>query len=87
MVKDSLVDSYQKQIDELTTINDSINDTNSRLLDSIQNSVDKMRQDRDNEKTEEELANKQRRLTYLQLDTSGANDLEILELQKELEEG
>jgi hypothetical protein len=46
-----------------------------------------MRQDRENEKTEQDLADKQRQLSYLQLDSSGANELEILRLQKELEEG
>lgn len=86
-IKDALVNSYQKEIDELSNINDSINDTNSALLDAIQSSVDKMRQERENEKTEQDLADKQRRLIYLQQDTSGANQQEILQLQKEIEEG
>jgi hypothetical protein len=46
-----------------------------------------MRQDRENERTEEELGEKQRRLMYLQQDTSGANELEILKLQEELSQG
>jgi hypothetical protein len=49
-------------------------------LDAIQTSIDKQRQDRDNQRTEDELAEKQRRLLYLQQDTSGANALEILKL-------
>ena len=53
----------------------------------MQSSIDRYRKDRENEKTETELSDKQRRLAYLQQDTSGANALEILELQKELEEG
>ena len=86
-IKDALVNSYQKEIDELSNINDSINDTNSALLDAIQSSVDKIRQERENEKTEQDLADKQRRLIYLQQDTSGANQQEILQLQKEIDEG
>jgi hypothetical protein len=46
-----------------------------------------MRQDRENEKTEEDLQEKQRRLAYLEQDTSNANAMEILELRKEIEEG
>ena len=86
-IRDALEGERQKEIDKLSEINDTINDTNTRLLDSIQDSIDEQRQARDNAKTEEELADKQRRLSYLQMDTSGANALEILELQRELEEG
>ena len=86
-IRDALEGERQKEIDKLSEINDTINDTNTRLLDSIQDSIDEQRQARDNTKTEEELADKQRRLSYLQMDTSGANALEILELQREIEEG
>ena len=86
-IKEALIDQYQEEIDKLSEINDTINDTNSRLLDSIQDSIDEQRQARDNAKTEEELADKQRRLSYLQMDTSGANALEILELQEEIAQG
>ena len=86
-IKEAIVQSYQDQIDKLSDINDSINDTNAELLDAIQTSIDKQRQDRDNQRTEDELAEKQRRLLYLQQDTSGANALEILRLQDEIEQG
>lgn len=87
LVYEALQQFYQDQIDTMSEVNDTINDTNSKLIDTIQSQVDKIRQDRENEKTEEELADKQRRLIYLQQDTSGANDLEILQLQEELEQG
>ena len=87
VIKDAVEKTYQDQIDELEKINDSINDTNAELLEGIQKTISKQRQDRENEKTEEDLADKQRRLSYLQMDTSGANAVEILKLQKEIEEG
>ena len=86
-IKDALIDQRQKEIDKLSAINDSINDTNSRLIDAMQSSIDKYRQDRENERTEEELSDKQRRLAYLQQDTSGANALEIMQLQEEIDQG
>ena len=86
-IKEALVQSYQDEIDKLSEINESINDTNSALLDAMQKTLDKQRQERDNKKTEDDLAEKQRRLLYLQQDTSGANAMEILQLQKEIEEG
>ena len=86
-IKEALVEVRQKEIDTLEEINESINDTNTKLLDSIQQSVDKMRQDRENERTEEDLQEKQRQLAYLEQDTSGANAMEILELQEEIRQG
>ena len=86
-IKEALVANRQKEIDKLSEINESINDTNSKLLDSMQQQIDEYRQNRDNEKTEKELEDKQRRLAYLQQDTSGANAMEILNLQKEIDEG
>ena len=86
-IRDAIEQARQEEIDKLSAINDSINDTNSRMMEALQQSIDQYRQDRDNERTEEELSDKQRRLAYLQQDTSGANALEILQLQKEIEEG
>lgn len=85
-IKDAIINSRQEEIDRLSAINDTINDTNSKLIDSMQKAIDQQRQDRENEKTEEEIAEKQRRLVYLQQDTSGANALEILKLQDEISE-
>lgn len=86
-IKEALIQSYQDEIDQLSQINDSINDTNASLLDAIQASIDKQRQDRENAETEADLAEKQRRLAYLQQDTSGANAMEILKLEEEIREG
>lgn len=85
-ILEALVDERQKQIDELSDINDSIKDTNSNLFDAIQKSIDKQRQDRDNQKTEDEIAKKERRLSFLRQDTSTDNSVAIKELEKELSE-
>lgn len=86
-IKEAVQDMYQEEIDKLSSVNDSINDTNSKLIDAMQSQIDQQRQERDNAKTEQELSDKQRRLEYLRQDTSGANDLEIMRLQKEIDEG
>ena len=85
-ILEALVDERQKQIDELSDINDSIKDTNSNLFDAIQKSIDKQRQGRDNQKTEDEIAKKERRLAFLRQDTSTDNTAAIKELEKELSE-
>lgn len=84
---DALVSRYQKEIDKLTEISEAITDANSKLIDSMTNAIDKEREARDNEKTETELADKQKRLDYLRSDTSNANAKQILDLEKELAEG
>lgn len=86
-IKDALIQSYQEEIDKLDAVNNSINDTNTSLIDSIQKALDKQRQERENQRTEEDLAEKQRRLLYLQQDTSGANAMEILALEEEIQKG
>ena len=83
-VKDALVEQRQKEIDKLQAINDTLNETNQKLISSIRDSLDKQRQERDNARTEEEIAEKRARLSYLQMDTSGANALEIMELEEEI---
>lgn len=83
-VLDALVAREQEKIDKLSLIDESINDANSKLIDSIQSNLDKIRQDRQNEETEQSIEDNERRLAYLQQDTSGANALEIQKLQEEL---
>ena len=85
-IKDALVEQYQKEIDELSTINNTLNDSNSKIISSIEKAINEQRQARQNQETEDELSNMQRRLLLLQQDTSGANDMEILRLEKEIKE-
>ena len=85
-LKDAIVEQYQREIDKLSELNDTINDSNSNILNGIQESIDLSRQIRDNTKTEEDIAEKETRLAFLRRDTSGANDLEIKQLEKELED-
>lgn len=85
-LKDAIVEQYQREIDKLSELNDTINDSNSNILNGIQESIDLSRQIRDNTKTEEDIAEKEARLAFLRRDTSGANDLEIKQLEKELED-
>lgn len=85
-LKDAIVEQYQREINKLSELNDTINDSNSNILNGIQESIDLSRQIRDNTKTEEDIAEKEARLAFLRRDTSGANDLEIKQLEKELED-
>lgn len=81
---DALIQRDQEAIDKLSNINESINNANQKLLDSVQKNLDKIRQDRQNEETEQNLAEKERQLAYLRQDTSGANAMQIRQLEEEL---
>ena len=83
-VVDALISQEQELIDEQEKISEAIDEAASDLMDAIQSNIDKFRQDRDNKKTEESIAEKERRLAYLRQDTSGANAMEIKKLEEEL---
>lgn len=85
-VYDAIVARQQLLIDDFSDLASTISDTNSKILDDLSRSIELQRQIRDNTKTEQDLQDKEARLAYLQRDTSGANQTEILQLQKELEE-
>lgn len=85
-VYDAIVARQQLLIDDFSDLTSTISDTNSKILDDLSRSIELQRQIRDNTKTEQDLQDKEARLAYLQRDTSGANQTEILQLQKELEE-
>ena len=81
---DALILNREKEIEALQENHDAITEATSNIVDAVRSSVDKLRQDRENEKTEDSLAEKERRLAYLRQDTSGANQLEIKQLEEEL---
>ena len=86
MLKDALVKEREEEITELQTLNQTIYDTNSKIIDAMREQIDLERQIRDNTQKEEDIADKEARLAYLRRDTSGANAVEIMELEKELED-
>jgi hypothetical protein len=87
LIMDSIIEKQQEEIDELSLVHEAINEGNQKLIDTLNAKLDTLRQQRENEKTEEELGEKERRLAYLRQDTSGANRKEIMDLEEELKEG
>ena len=83
-VLDAIVKSYQQVIDKYSELNNTLNNSNTQILDSLQKQISLSRQIRDNTKTEEEISDEEARLAYLRRDTSGGNDLAALQLEREL---
>ena len=84
-VKDALVTERQREIDTLQEVNDAISNQQSKLLEAMQQEIEETRRIRENTDKQEEIEKKRQRLSYLQRDTSGANQTEILGLQEEIE--
>lgn len=83
-VADALYNIGQAEIDKLSQLNDTVNEANNNLINKIQEQINDARQAREMEKAEQSIADKESRLAYLMRDSSGANTLEIQQLQKEI---
>lgn len=83
---EAVVNSYQQRIDSYQAVSDAIERANTEVLDSLREQVELSRQIRDNTEKEKDISDMENRLAYLQRDTSGGNQLEILKLQKDIED-
>ena len=85
-VYDAMVAAREKEIEAYGALSDAIQDSTSRVLNKMQEQIESERQARENDKTEEEIADREARLAYLSRDTSGANQMEIMKLQQEIDD-
>lgn len=81
---DALVQLRQDEIDNLTDLANTINDSNTRVLDKIQIGIDDFRNARQMEEDRQNIQDLETKLSIMQSDTSGANALDILQVQEEL---
>ena len=85
-VLDAVVGKREREIDTLEKGFNALNKSTSKMLSALQQQINLDRQNRQNQDIEQSIADKEARLAYLRRDTSGANQLEILQLEKELEQ-
>lgn len=74
----------EEQIDQLETINNTIKDTISKLIDSVKKELSRRREQDQNLETEADISKKMNRLAALRADTSGGNQLEIAQLEEDI---
>ena len=86
MAKEAVLNQMQKQIDLQQDLLDATQDANDKLLNKIQEQINENRQNRQNEEAEKNIEQLRSRAAYLSMDTSGANQLAILDLNKEIEQ-
>ena len=85
-VYNAVVKMKEEEVSALNNIDTSIKDAASNLISSIQKNIQKIRQDRQNDKTAKDLQDMEAKLAYLQVDTSNANQKSILDTKKTLED-
>lgn len=85
-VLDTLKEKYQEEINATKDKYEAMSDADNDYLDALEDAIDRQRQIRDNENKWNDLAQKERKLSLMQRDTSGGNQSETLKLTQEIEE-
>lgn len=76
----------EREIETLEKEFSALTNAENALFDAINTSINEARQARENERIEDDIAEKERRLAYLRQDTSGSNALVIKRLEEELKQ-
>jgi hypothetical protein len=89
-LEDQVINAIEKmrqdEIDNLTELNESINEANTKMLDKISTGIDDYRNQRQSDEDLTNIEEMERRLALMQSDTSGANALDILNLRDQIDE-
>jgi hypothetical protein len=81
-----LKDKMQEEVDTVKEKYSALEEADNNYLDALQEAIDKQRKLREQENQYEDLATKQKKLSLMQRDTSGANQKEVQQLEKEVED-
>ena len=86
LVKESILNTMQEQIDIQRETLDATRDANDLLISKIQETITAQRTEEENEKTEQDIANMYSQMALLGMDTSGANDLQSQQMSEQIAE-
>lgn len=84
-MKNALKEKYQQEIDDLKAKYEAMETADSDYLQSLEEAINKQRELRERANEWDDLATKEKKLSLMQRDTSGANQLEVQKLEKEVE--
>lgn len=85
-MKDTLKEKYEQEISDLENKYQAMEEADNDYVDELEKAIEKQRKLRDQEKSWNELADKERKLSLMQRDTSGGNLAETRSLQKEVQD-
>ena len=84
-IAEVLKEKYEEQVEDLKDKYDAMKDADDDYLKALQASIDKQRKLREQENKWEDLAQKRKKLSLQQRDTSGANAVSNQKLEKEIQ--
>lgn len=80
---DAVIQREEELIQGMQDVSNSIENANSEMLRGLQKSINKLRQDRQNQETERDISDKEQQLVYLSSSTT-SDPLEIMKLEEEI---
>ena len=84
-VIETLKEQYEKQVDDLKDRNEAMKDADDDYLNALEKAINKERDLRNRQNQWDDLAKKEKKLSLMQRDTSGSQQVEALQLQEEIE--
>lgn len=85
-MKDTLKEKYDQEISDLENKYQAMEKADNDYVDELEKAIEKQRKLRDQEKSWNELADKERKLSLMQRDTSGGNLADTRSLQEEVQD-
>lgn len=82
---DALKAQYEEEVNDLKDKYDAMKDADDDYLDALKDAIDRQRKLREQENSFEELAKKEKKLSLMRRDTSGANGVEVRNLEDEVQ--
>ena len=82
---DALKAQYEEEVNNLKDKYDAMKDADDDYLDALKDAIDRQRKLREQENSFEELAKKEKKLSLMRRDTSGANGVEVRNLEDEVQ--
>lgn len=81
-----LKEKYKEEVDANKEKNEAMAEADSEYLDALEDAINKQRELRERQNAWEDLVQKEKKASLIARDTSGANQVELNELNKEIEE-
>lgn len=85
-MKNTLKEKYDDEISNIENKYSAMEEADNEYVDELEKAIEKQRKLRDQENSWNELADKERKLSLMQRDTSGGNLAETRNLQKEVQD-
>lgn len=85
-VQEILKEKYEEEISDVEEKYSAMEEANDEYLDALEDALQKERDLRERSNQWEELAQKEKKLSLMQRDTSGANQTDVLNLQNEIQD-